>query len=196
MLSTVYLHPLCRQQDVLLHARARRFGNRTPGMEFLGYRFCITGSVRCYSVYIPPGIPPIVFDRDRLDLGILEQGLVALLPTVPRLLEPAKRELDAATRAVGVYEHLPGPNLSGKPVRLADIAGPHRGDQAVVRSVGELGGLFDTLERGCRQHGAEHLFLSQPVSGSYTTEESRLEEVATAQPIFPYDVAACEQIGL
>src|SRR5215217_2381220 len=133
--------------------------------------------------------PPIVFDRDRLDLGILEQGLVALLPTVPRLLEPAKRELDAATRAVGVYEHLPGPNLSGKPVRLADIAGPHRGDQAVVRSVGYLGGLFDALEGGCRQHGAEHLFLSQPVSGSYTTEEGRLEEVATAQPIFPYDVA-------
>ena len=60
----------------------------------------------------------------------------------------------------------------------------------------EVGGLFDTLERGCRQHGAEHLFLSQPVSGSYTTEEGRLEEVATAQPIFPYDIAACEQIGL
>src|ERR687893_2569129 len=193
MLSTVYLHPLSRQQDVALHARVQ-FRQPYAGHGITGYRFCTTRSVRSYAVYIPPGIPPVVFDRNRLDLGILEQRLVALLTTVPRLLKPAERELDAAARAVGVDEHLPGPNLSGKPVRLPDIAGPHRGDQAVVCSVGEFGGLFDTLERGCRQHGAEHLFLSQPVSGSYTTEEGRLEEVATAQPIFPYDIAACEQI--
>src|SRR5215217_755578 len=112
-----------------------------------------------------------VLDGDGLDLRVFVQSFVTLLPAVSALLESPEWELDTPARTVGVDEHLTGSDLSGEPVCFAHIASPHRCDQAVVRAVGYLGGLFEVIEGGRDQHGTEHLFPGQPVSGRDPAEQ-------------------------
>src|SRR6185312_7411219 len=72
-----------------------------------------------------------------LDLGVLVEGVGAVLPTEPALPEPAEGRV-GAEHAVGVDPHGASAELGGHPVRPLNVAGPHGAREAVWGVVGEL----------------------------------------------------------
>src|SRR5918994_1857465 len=137
-----------------------------------------------------------VFEGDGLDLAVLVEGFVALFAAVPALFEAAEGELDAAAGAVGVDVDLTGAQLVGEPVSRGDVAGPDGGDQAVVRAVGDAGGLLRVVEGRGDQHGAEDLLPRDPRVPRSPIEEGGLEEDAAAYPLFPGPVPPRHEVGL
>src|SRR5438876_11064731 len=80
-------------------------------------------------------------DVDRLELGVAEQLLQALLAADPGLLDPAERHPGEMTgRAID--PPVPGVERPGHPVGPAEIVGPDAPGQPVGHGVGDLDGFF------------------------------------------------------
>ena len=85
------------------------------------------------------------------------------LAAVTALLHAAERQFDAAAGAVAVDEHLTRTNALGDARLAAAVAGPHRGDEAVVGRVGERDRVGLVFERHHGKHGTEHFVLRERV---------------------------------
>src|SRR5690606_12593426 len=97
-------------------------------------------------------------DPGRLQLRVLIHGVQRLVPAEAGLLVAAEGRGDVAgVEAVDPDDA--GPQRAGRPVRLGDVAGPHRGGQAVDGVVADPDRLVDVLHADGREHRPEDLFL-------------------------------------
>src|ERR1700687_4210093 len=82
---------------------------------------------------------------DGLGLGVLVDGLDAVLPAEPAGPEPAEGDV-RADHPVGVDPDGPGPQRVRYPVTAVYVLGPHRAGQAVAGVVGQADGLLLGVE--------------------------------------------------
>src|SRR5580692_1582911 len=89
--------------------------------------------------------------RDRLQRRETVQRLETLFPAMPRFTDSAERQLDAATRAVIVEEHLARAQRLGEPHLPASVRRPDTGDETVA------GPVSDCDSFGLVVEGNDHL---------------------------------------
>src|SRR6188508_2028550 len=110
-----------------------------------------------------------------LDLGVLVEGVGAVLAAEPALPEPAERGV-GAEHAVGVDPHRARAELGGHPVRPLHVAGPHGTGEAVRGVVGELERLLLGAERQRDGDRPEDLLADHGVVGPGPGEQGGLYE--------------------
>src|SRR5215471_2825085 len=151
-----------------------RPGGSLPLKTFLSYRQLRTA--RGVGLAVPPtlsrtgqrrsiaegvgGRGGLEVNDDGFKLGEVMQGFEAVLAPHARELVAAIRQ-HPVRRAEGVDGDEPGFELGSDAMGAPDIRGPEAGDEAVIHLVGEADDLLFAVERHCREHGAEDLFLRE-----------------------------------
>src|SRR5580692_7179186 len=92
---------------------------------------------------------------DRLESGETVKRLEALLAPVARFAYPSERQLDAASRAIVVEEHLPGAQRLGEPHLAPSVGCPQPRDEPVTGPVGDRDSLGLVVKRNDDLDGAE-----------------------------------------
>src|SRR5918997_3786993 len=130
-----------------------------------------------------------------LHLGVLEHRVGAHRPAEAAALVAAERAADDPGAQGRVDRDLAGLQAPGELDRLAHVAGPDRGDQAVVGAVGDLEGLVVVVHRGDPEDRAEDLLLVDPHVRADVVEQGRLHEVAALELVAGRAAATEDEVG-
>src|SRR5215204_1614428 len=114
-------------------------------------------------------------DPDRLDLGVLVQGLQPILPADTARLVTAEGRVEG-DGPISVDPDRASPQGVGDPVGPLDILGPDARGQAEARLVRLTDDFLLTLSGYYREHRAEDLFLSYLHPVVHAREYRRLYE--------------------
>ena len=106
--------------------------------------------------------------------------LEPLLAPVPRKAGAAERQFDPAPCPVVVQKNLPRVQFSRHPHLPRPVAGPDRGDQAIVRAIGNRDRLVFVVKRDDHLNRPEYLVLCQPVAGINRSQQRR-SHIGTAR---------------
>lgn len=118
-----------------------------------------------------------VFDRDALHLGEEVVGILGALPAQPRVLHPAKGQVQIPHHpAVGPHKAWLYP-LS-HPMDPAHIPGPDNSAQSVAHAVGLGDGLVLCVEGDDAGDGAEDLLLHDPGAVGHASDDGGQHEEA------------------
>src|ERR1700688_337463 len=118
-------------------------------------------------------------DVDRFRLGVGLERLLAQLAAEAALLVAAERGAGVVP-VVLVDPHRARLHLPRDLVRLADVAGPDAGGEAVDVGVGLLHRVLDVAERDHHQHRSEDLLPRHGHVVAHPVEDGRLHEPALA----------------
>src|SRR6266508_2442174 len=116
-------------------------------------------------------------DRHGLHLGVAVERLLAQLAAEAAPLEPAERS-GGVEDIVAVDPEGPRADAVGDGVRLADVAGPDGGGQAVLGRVPPVDDLIDVVELQDRQDRPEDLLAGDRHAIRDVVEDRRLDEEA------------------
>src|SRR5690606_28084538 len=108
----------------------------------------------------------------------LFQRQKALLAAMATLAYTAEWQLDTATRAIAIDEHLSGFQTLGQALLTGAVLAPDRRHQAVLGAIGQGDGIVFVIKRHGGQHGAEYLFQCQFMIARHRAEQRRRHVVA------------------
>src|SRR5580704_14723189 len=133
--------------------------------------------------------------RDRLQRRETVQRLETLFPAMPRFTDSAERQLDAATRAVIVEEHLPRAQRLGEPHLPPPVRGPDASHEAVAGPVSDRDRLGLVVKGNDHLDRPEDFLLRQAMSWADIGEQSRGDVISALRRIL-YDLCGANHFQI
>src|SRR5204863_2954396 len=132
-------------------------------------------------LFVSLNSPSSVLQHHRLQHSEAVQCLETLFAPVPRVLHPAKRQLDTTAGAVTVDEHLAAADRARQPQLPAAVARPDGGNEPERRAVRDADGVRLVRKRHRCKHGAEHLVAREAALRRHIADQARLDVVAAGR---------------